>query len=58
MTVTTSRVPVWIHVIDERFDAYYLNLRTKVSNFAEILKFISSKSLENINLTILNTHLE
>ena len=58
MTVTTSRVPFWFHVIDERFDAYYLNLRTEVSNVAEVLKFISSKGLENINLTILNSHLE
>ena len=58
MTVTTSRVPFWFHVIDERFDAYYLNLRTELSNVAEVLKFISSKGLENINLTILNSHLE
>ena len=58
MTVTTGGVPFLFHVIDERFDAYYLNLRTEVSNVAEVLKFTSSKGLENINLTILNTHLE
>lgn len=58
MTVTTGGVSFLFNVTDERFDAYYLNLRTEVSNVAEVLKFTSSKGLENINLTILNTHLE